>query len=166
MSDTISTKGCEFKYIGNGIYKAEIPAKGEDKMSNWVKFSGSPFFANYHENGIIFKYKDGSESHIMYSIEGVSLSQVTHYLICKPHPHREMIKRWADTGQPVYCNNRLLNNPVWHYDNNYSFNKPKKTIKFRNYLREDGSVKVCMCDSNPVYFKEWLGDWQEVEVDD
>lgn len=24
------------------------------------------------------------------------------YLICEPHPYADMIKRWADTGQPVW----------------------------------------------------------------
>ena len=31
-----------------------------------------------------------------------SEKDITHYLICNPHPRREMIKQQADTGQPVW----------------------------------------------------------------
>ena len=46
--------------------------------------------------------------------------------------------------------------------------KPKtKTIRFRNYLNKSG---LAICVSNDIsdksYFKKWLGDWQEVEIED
>lgn len=29
-------------------------------------------------------------------------TKVNKYLICNPHPYADMIKQWADTGQPVW----------------------------------------------------------------
>lgn len=46
--------------------------------------------------------------------------------------------------------------------------KPKtKTIRFRNYLNKSG-LAICVSDdiSDKSYFKKWLGDWQEVEVEE
>ena len=34
--------------------------------------------------------------------ELLEASNVTHYLICQPHPYAAMIKIWADTGCPVW----------------------------------------------------------------
>ena len=34
--------------------------------------------------------------------EQMEASNVTHYLICQPHPYADLIKIWADTGCPVY----------------------------------------------------------------
>ena len=35
-------------------------------------------------------------------VDSRDLRETTHYLICNPHPLREMIKRQADTGQEVW----------------------------------------------------------------
>ena len=46
--------------------------------------------------------------------------------------------------------------------------KPKtKTIRFRNYLNKSG-LAICVSDdiSDKSYFKKWLGDWQEFEVEE
>lgn len=32
----------------------------------------------------------------------LNLREISHYLLCEPHPLADMIKRWADTGQPVW----------------------------------------------------------------
>lgn len=32
---------------------------------------------------------------------------VAKYLICRPHPYRDMLKRWADTGESVYWKRKL-----------------------------------------------------------
>ena len=34
--------------------------------------------------------------------EQMEASDVTHYLICQPHPYADLIKIWADTGCPVW----------------------------------------------------------------
>ena len=44
--------------------------------------------------------------------------------------------------------------------------KPKtKTIRFRNYLTTNDFVSTSTID-NPDHFKKWLGDWQDVEVEE
>lgn len=40
----------------------------------------------------------------------------------------------------------------------------KKIVRFRNYLKEDGYVGVVDIKSNAPGFKEWIGDWQEIEI--
>ena len=49
----------------------------------------------------------------------------------------------------------------------YSIKPKTKTIRFRNYLNKSG---LAICVSNDIsdksYFKKWLGDWQEVEIED
>ena len=38
--------------------------------------------------------------------EQMEASNVTHYLICQPHPYADLIKIWADTGCPVYAKHK------------------------------------------------------------
>ena len=46
--------------------------------------------------------------------------------------------------------------------------KPKtKTVRFRNFLHSIGSVMATDEDiSDRDYFVKWLGDWQEVEIEE
>ena len=47
--------------------------------------------------------------------------------------------------------------------------KPKtKTVRFRNWLSADGYVYATQQKDvyKEKYFKEWLGDWQEVEIEE
>lgn len=46
--------------------------------------------------------------------------------------------------------------------------KPKtKIVRFRNFLHSIGSVMATDGDiSNEDFFKKWLGDWQEVEIEE
>lgn len=44
--------------------------------------------------------------------------------------------------------------------------KPKtKTVRFRNYLTINNFIAISRMN-NPDYFVKWLGDWQEVEVEE
>lgn len=65
---------------------------------------------------------------------------------------------------------------IWHNTENPEFidrveyrEKPKtKTVRFRNYLNSDGNVCASYSDSvqDQPFFKEWIGDWQEVAIND
>jgi hypothetical protein len=77
-------------------------------MSEWKEYTGSDEQIEEMENaqyGVLLEY-DGEILDVsdMVSLESyLNAQDVTHYLICEPHPYAGMIKRWADTGQPVYC---------------------------------------------------------------
>ena len=40
--------------------------------------------------------------------EQMEASNVTHYLICQPHPYADLIKTWADTGCPVWYKHKFV----------------------------------------------------------
>lgn len=85
-------------------------------MTEWKKFTG------LHEqidemwntkNGYLVRSPEGANDRIRYAQQRRpdfnefaqhcgEASHVTEYLICNPHPLADMIKQWADTGQPVY----------------------------------------------------------------
>lgn len=45
--------------------------------------------------------------------------------------------------------------------------KPKtKIVRFRNYLNKAGIVKTWDKNHTPDLFVKWLGDWQEVEIEE
>lgn len=81
-------------------------------MTEWKKYEGTDEqIAEIHnsENGFIVRSHDGRESYINHiNIHWTSkriinyLSTATHYLICNPHPLKDMISRQAQTGQPVW----------------------------------------------------------------
>ncbi len=65
---------------------------------------------------------------------------------------------------------RLSPNDNWiDLNDGYEYRiKPKtKTVRFRNYLTLAGNVYTTLYNcSNDSGFKKWLGDWQEVEVEE
>lgn len=62
------------------------------------------------------------------------------------------------------------NNGKWiDFISDYEYRiKPKtKTIRFRNFLHSIGNVLASNEDiSDRDYFVKWLGDWQEVEIEE
>lgn len=46
--------------------------------------------------------------------------------------------------------------------------KPKtRIVRFRNYIvRNNLNIKVALKNTNPPDFNKWLGDWQEVEIEE
>lgn len=168
-------------------------------MPEWVKFDGSEEqleMMRTAEHGFKIKYKNnivGNQdessiiianglqhavlNHVTQSSTGAT---VTHFLICEPHPHAEMIIEWARTGRPVYFFDTAsgewlpVKKPDWDENTRYSFDPPKEKIKYRVALfrdeagthytnhtnTEDGENLI----QNNGHFVRWLGDWQEVEV--
>lgn len=75
-------------------------------MSEWKQFIGSDeqiAEINNCEHGYLLRYKNFNESDIIdVYVRAEYLIDVTHYLICNPHPLADMIIRQAQTGQPVF----------------------------------------------------------------
>lgn len=85
-------------------------------MSEWKKYEGTDeqiaemlqadlFIVDsnlscFHDPAV-FKMP-ATETYISWLREKLDSTGITQYLICEPHPLAEMIKRWADTGQPVW----------------------------------------------------------------
>jgi len=46
----------------------------------------------------------------------------------------------------------------------YRIKPEKKVVLFRNYLNENGKVKVCKEEGEASLFVKWIGDWQHVEI--
>lgn len=92
----------------------------------------------------------------------------------KRHKHADLIHAWAEGAEIQYksvltgiwadCTN---NRPEWSVNGVYRIKPKTKTIRFRNYLSINGNVYVSY-DNSPVdeFFKKWLGDWQDVEVEE
>jgi len=58
--------------------------------------------------------------------EQMEASNVTHYLICQPHPYADLIKIWADTGCPVWVKVTKRNDWVRYIDGVYY--KPRAMV--------------------------------------
>lgn len=95
--------------VSNCSFTREIAMTAE-----WKEYTGSgDQIAEMQgaKKGFILRSSDGMYSdHIFWDDDDFSCIDtfnVTDYLICNPHPLVDMIKRWADTGQPVYCKQRI-----------------------------------------------------------
>lgn len=64
-----------------------------------------------------------------------------------------------------------VTNPAFHENIQYRIKPKTKTVRFRNFRHnQPGCLGIGLTD-NPheediAYFIEWIGDWQEVEIDD
>jgi hypothetical protein len=79
-------------------------------MAEWKEYTGSDEQLTEMRsavNGHIFRDNlELESSSVLYCREHEYVPKtITNYLICEPHPYAGMIKRWADTGQPVYWRN-------------------------------------------------------------
>lgn len=71
--------------------------------------------STFHRSpGTRIKFKPNEEN-ILWLKEILRLGEVKKILFCNEHPHAKMIKRWTETGQPVYYKdiNSDESNPVW-----------------------------------------------------
>jgi hypothetical protein len=78
-------------------------------MANWIKFDGGA--GHQHEirkslnyYGCLMKLKDGSEHRLTgeHREKYIKNENIDAFLICEPHPHRDMIIEWANTCRPVW----------------------------------------------------------------
>lgn len=159
-------------------------------MAEWVKFYGSEEqlkMMSESKNGWIWRDNLGKTQRGICSGTpfGTSVfNKIDSFLICEPHPHAEMIHRWADTGQPVYKFSeydnewQLISEPHWHRGIKYSFNPPKekKFIEVRDYLYEAWAGDFRKRTAHKKFydiedpesaegFIRWLDDgWRKVEI--
>lgn len=163
-------------------------------MAEWKKFIFGKEQLNEiasSKHGFLTRFTDGRSSWpvIYRSISEIedSIVNIAEYLICEPHRHAEKIKRWADTGQPVYerpSPNKewvLVNDPAWNPLWEYTFDVPRKFIEVRDYLYKaggdeywKGSVHKSQLPKQETLVKNveamegfirWLDDdWNEIEI--
>lgn len=139
------------------------------------------------DDGVMLRYSNGDNSIILITDEELNLAlhdstQITHYLICEPLPHAEMIAQHAMTGQTVETAEGdgcwLPCTPSWHKDSQYRFKQPEKEkIYYRCYLISiEGRPKIRTVNKKsegyPLpeiesfdTFVRWIHtEWQEVEL--
>jgi len=108
---------------------------------NWTKFDGSDeqiAELSRAKSGLCLKFEHSQETFV-YKLKDISTTNgvvtlsktVTHYLICNPHKHVNLISQWAMTGQPVWVKEGIdcmrpfiyeTHNPDWNIPNTeYSF---------------------------------------------
>lgn len=156
-------------------------------MAEWKKFTGSEeqkTMLRNAVNGWACKQHSGNEIHNLPQVKCVPFDEIDEFMIYEPHPHAEMIHRWADTGQPVYKFSeydnewQLIAEPHWHRDTKYSFNPPKekKFIEVRDYLLKTLDGEIFKATANKKFndikyiedmntFVRWLDDdWRKVEI--
>ena len=99
------------------------------------------------------------------------------------HVHCDLIKAWADGAEIQYKHPqtkewRLIYDPSWSEQYEYRIKPKTKVIKYRTYLwlspitkvyqifTSSGSEDDISSRENLNGFIKWLGDLQEVEVED
>jgi len=92
------------------------------------------------------------------------------------HPHRDLMIEYANDKtieieylRVVDGSWREYKEPAFYADVKYR-KKPKvtkKTIEYRIYLDTHGVINIVERDAalNIIHFKQWLGDWQKVEIE-
>lgn len=85
------------------------------------------------------------------------------------HKHADIIHAWADGAEVgvydiVESEGVCVARPSWGPDIVYRLKSKKRTIKYRNYITQDGRMGVVEEGVRPTKDCVWVGDWQEVEV--
>ena len=91
------------------------------------------------------------------------------------HPHRDLMIEYANDKTIEIEYLRVVDGswikyrePSFHHDVKYR-KKPKvtkKVIEYRIYLDKENKIKTSYgTNPLPLNFKQWLGDWQKVEIE-
>ena len=89
----------------------------------------------------------------------------------KRHKHADLIHAWAEGAEIQYHDPFTgwedIEEPGFYENDEYRIKPKTETVRFRNYLTEGNMVDV-VSNKDPFarIFKKWLGDWQEVEVEE
>jgi len=89
------------------------------------------------------------------------------------HPHRDLMIEYANDKTieiEVYVDEKWIKcrEPAFYQDVKYRKkpNVTKKVIEYRIYLDKKNEIHMMDGKSSlPGNFKQWLGDWQKVEID-
>ena len=82
-----------------------IAYTGTDEQIKFLLTTGDEFITDGNKNPVFRhgpEFQNACDTVIDIAKKLMAESKVTKFLICNPHPLADMIKRWADTGQPVY----------------------------------------------------------------
>jgi len=92
------------------------------------------------------------------------------------HPHRDLMIEYANdnTIEIEYLRSdgswrKCVGLPSFNHDDKYR-KKPKvtkKAIEYRIYLDKENEIHMIERQDliHPAHFKQWLGDWQKVEIE-
>jgi hypothetical protein len=151
-------------------------------MAEWMKFDGSEehgLRVLSTESMVKIRTTNGQEVNIKdFLLSDFRREDIYSFLICEPHPHRDMIIEWANTGRPVYVKMdggwELDESPRWLHDVKYSFDPPREKVRYRvammkadycgSYTRTADYEKDVKNIESSNEFVRWLTEWQEVEV--
>lgn len=147
----------EFEYDIPGGYRFvryDVPKVGDDYLSKGIVRTAD--------------YDHDCEWPIVEKIPSPPYPQNT-----KRHKHADLIHAWAEGAEIQYkkpdgsWDDVFKNHPTWNDKEIYRIKPKTKTVRFRNFMHTIGSVMATDKDiSNEFYFAKWLGDWQEVEVEE
>ena len=91
----------------------------------------------------------------------------------KRRKHADLIHAWAEGAEIQFqrqdksWGDVVYNIPNWGHEEIYRIKPKTKTVRFGNFIHTLGFVSSTDCDiSDRDYFKKWLGDWQEVEIEE
>lgn len=151
----------------------------------WKKFDGSEEHKDMMRNSVHgweCKLKNGNVLKNLLNYRHIPFSAIYEFLIYDPHPHKDMIIEWANTGKPVYFITRpgqwvKSTAPQWNLLRTYSFDPPiNQGYRRYKYRDEVGLIQVQAINKLGSVLKEeeiekasqfigWIDDdWQEVEV--
>ncbi len=90
------------------------------------------------------------------------------------HKHADLIHAWADGAKIEYFDKNINkwiypDTPTWNNGYLYRIKPEPRLIKYRNYLTKNNEIKVMDFvqyaeEHDILFFKEWVGDWQIMEV--
>ena len=84
--------------------------------------------------------------------------------------HADLIHAWAEGAEMQWLDENHwvdIEEPNFYDDDEYRIKPKTKTVVFRNYLDEYGLVlSLNYGIQEPKSLKQWLGDWQEVEIEE
>lgn len=84
--------------------------------------------------------------------------------------HADLIHAWADGAEIQYFDSQNWNDVkiITSFSDSVQYRiKPKtKTVRFRNYITYSGHIMAVTDNETAISFKKWLGDWQEVEIEE
>ena len=89
----------------------------------------------------------------------------------KRHKYADLIHAWAEGAEIQWKDGdywKDIEDPGFYEYDEYRIKPKTKTIRFRNWYHTNGRVYAShsQCEENGPDFVKWLGDWQEVEVEE
>lgn len=132
-------------------------------------------YCSLHEERIIVeKIPDQAQS--IAGIAGKFFSEGLNAENQNRRKHADLIHAWAEGAEiqfvmPDGSWRDVSGNPLWEKKSQYRIKPKTKTVRFRNGITKQGEVVTYQygrsidIEQSP-HFKQWLEDWQEVEIEE